>query len=266
MRQAVLDLPGGVEHHQAAGVEVHRRVGDHELQALVARELLAERLALQQPLRGQVQRALRHADPAHRVGQAAAGQALLGDDEALALAAEQVAHRDAAVGELDDRVAAGGVGAQPLRLALDLPARGVGRHEDERVVAMPAPSVSLVLATTIENAAPRAPVMHHLRPLMTHSSPSRTADVSRFVGSEDATSGSVIAKHERVRPSASGRRKVSSCSALPAMSSVCMLPSSGAIAFRPSEARPLTPHSWLMSAMPSTPTPRPPHSSGRCGV
>ena len=45
-----------------------------------------------------------------------------------------------------------------------------------------------------------------------------------------------------------------------------MLPSSGAIALRPSEARPLTPHSCEISAIPSGPTPSPPHASGRCGV
>ena len=70
----------------------------------------------------------------------------------------------------------------------------------------PRRSVPPVLATTIAKAAPSAPVMHHLRPLSTHSSPSRVAVVSRLVGSELATSGSVIAKQERIRPSASGRR------------------------------------------------------------
>ena len=86
VRQPLLDLPRGVEHHQPARVQVHRRVGEHELQALVARELLAERAPLQQPPRRQVERALGEADPAHRVREPPARQPLLGDDEALALA------------------------------------------------------------------------------------------------------------------------------------------------------------------------------------
>jgi len=39
---------------------------------------------------------------------------------------------------------------------------------------------------------------------MTSSSPSQEILVAMFVASEDATSGSVIAKHERISPSSSG--------------------------------------------------------------
>ena len=42
-----------------------------------------------------------------------------------------------------------------------------------------------------------APLIHHLRPLMTYSSPSRTIRVSMLVASELATAGSVIANAER---------------------------------------------------------------------
>jgi hypothetical protein len=49
-----------------------------------------------------------------------------------------------------------------------------------------------------------APVMNHLRPLITRSSPSRRTVVCRLVGSDEATSGSLIAKAERMRPSSSG--------------------------------------------------------------
>ena len=41
-----------------------------------------------------------------------------------------------------------------------------------------------------------APLVHHLRPLMTSSSPSRLIEDSMFVASEEATAGSVIAKHD----------------------------------------------------------------------
>jgi len=70
--------------------------------------------------------------------------------------------------------------------------------------------------------------MNHLRPLITHSSPSVYARVCISVGSEPATSGSVMAKHERAVPSQSGLRYRSACSGVAQCSRVCMLPSSGA--------------------------------------
>ena len=48
------------------------------------------------------------------------------------------------------------------------------------------------------------PEVHHFRPLMTYSSPSRTMLDSMLVASEEATSGSVMAKAERISPSSSG--------------------------------------------------------------
>ena len=54
-----------------------------------------------------------------------------------------------------------------------------------------------VHAIRIANFAPRAPEMNHLCPLMCQLSPWRTAKVWMPVGSEPATSGSVMAKHER---------------------------------------------------------------------
>jgi hypothetical protein len=49
-----------------------------------------------------------------------------------------------------------------------------------------------------------APEVHHLRPLITYSSPLRTMEDWMFVASLDATSGSVMAKAERILPSSSG--------------------------------------------------------------
>ena len=57
------------------------------------------------------------------------------------------------------------------------------------------------------NAAPSAPLENHLCPSTTHSSPSRAALVRSSVGSDPATSGSVIEKNERTSPATSGRRK-----------------------------------------------------------
>ena len=58
---------------------------------------------------------------------------------------------------------------------------------------------------TMMKSAPRAPEANHLWPLITQSSPSSTASVWISVGSEPATSGSVIEKQERILPSHSGR-------------------------------------------------------------
>ena len=63
-----------------------------------------------------------------------------------------------------------------------------------------------VRAMRMANCARRAFEMNHLWPLMTHSSPSFSAWVRMSVGSEPATSGSVIAKHDMTVPSHSGRR------------------------------------------------------------
>jgi len=49
-----------------------------------------------------------------------------------------------------------------------------------------------------------APEVHHLRPLITYSSPSRTMLASMLVASDEATPGSVIAKAERILPSSRG--------------------------------------------------------------
>src|SRR3972149_2746190 len=62
-----------------------------------------------------------------------------------------------------------------------------------------------VRAMTMAKRAPWAPEENHLWPLSTQSSPSLTAVVWMRVGSDPATSGSVIAKQERHSPLASGR-------------------------------------------------------------
>ena len=67
-------------------------------------------------------------------------------------------------------------------------------------------AVGSVFAMTMAKDAPMAPEVNHLCPSITHSSPSSTADVWRFVGSAPETSGSVIEKQDRTSPSTFGRR------------------------------------------------------------
>jgi len=81
----------------------------------------------------------------------------------------------------------------------------------------------------IAKPAPCAPLMNHFRPSMRHPSPALVAMVDSIDGSDPAPgAGSVIAKQDRISPSASGRRYFSFCSALATTSSRCMFPSSGA--------------------------------------
>ena len=85
-----------------------------------------------------------------------------------------------------------------------------------------------VTAMTIPNAAPWAPEENHFVPSITHSSPSRTARVRSSVGSEPATSGSVIEKKDRTSPATSGRRNRSCCSSVPNSHRISPFPASGA--------------------------------------
>ena len=62
-----------------------------------------------------------------------------------------------------------------------------------------------------------------------------------LVASEEATSGSVMAKAERISPASNGRSHWSCCSAVPNMVSTSMLPVSGAEQLQASEAMRLRP-------------------------
>ena len=73
-----------------------------------------------------------------------------------------------------------------------------------------------------------APLVHHLRPLTTYSSPSRSIRVAMLVASLLATSGSVIANAERIVPASNGSSQVFFCSSVPSRCSSSMLPVSGA--------------------------------------
>jgi hypothetical protein len=77
----------------------------------------------------------------------------------------------------------------------------------------------------VVNAASRAPVVNHLWPLITQWSPSGSARVCMSVGSEPATSGSVIPTDERISPLTSGASQRCCCSAVPnpaSMAESCM--------------------------------------------
>src|SRR5690606_2448472 len=97
-----------------------------------------------------------------------------------------------------------------------------------------------------------APEDHHLRPLITYSSPSRRISHSMLVASEEATAGSVMEKHERILPSSRGLSHCSCCSALPLRAMVSMLPVSGALQLNTSGAtreRPMISHRCAYSKL-----------------
>ena len=67
---------------------------------------------------------------------------------------------------------------------------------------------------TLQSGWP-TPVVHHLCPLTTISSPSTTQVASMLVASDDATPGSVIANADRMRPSSNGSSHSLRCSSEP---------------------------------------------------
>src|SRR3974390_2753003 len=84
-------------------------------------------------------------------------------------------------------------------------------------------------------------VVYHLRPLMMYSSPWRTTELLMFVASDEATSGSVIAKAERISPANNGFSQRSFCASVPYLRIVSMLPVSGAEQLKTSGANRLRP-------------------------
>ena len=67
---------------------------------------------------------------------------------------------------------------------------------------------------TMKKSAKRAFDENHFSPLMTHSSPSRTALVVKISGSAPPC-GSVIEKHDTISPFSSGLSQRSFCAGVP---------------------------------------------------
>mmetsp|Transcript_102204 Transcript_102204/g.264297 ORF Transcript_102204/g.264297 Transcript_102204/m.264297 type:complete len:307 (-) Transcript_102204:120-1040(-) len=103
--------------------------------------------------------------------------------------------------------------------------------------------VKLVLprSTKTLHSGRMAPLIHHLWPLTTYSSPSASMRVEMFVASLEATPGSVIANAERISPFSSGSSHCFFCSGEPNLSITSMLPVSGAEQFMARLATPFMP-------------------------
>ena len=75
----------------------------------------------------------------------------------------------------------------------------------------------LPINIAIAHLGSHAPLVHHFRPFTTYCVPFVlfVMELSMFVASEDATAGSVIAKHDRISPIKSGNNHLSCCSFVP---------------------------------------------------
>merc|ERR1719491_176255 len=105
-----------------------------------------------------------------------------------------------------------------------------------------------------------APLIYHLCPLMTYSSPSLTIEEPIWVASEDATPGSVIAKHERISALSKGSNHFFFCSGVPYFSNTSILPVSGAEQFIAALQSGIAPNNSAIGAYSSTVNPE---TSGR---
>jgi hypothetical protein len=84
---------------------------------------------------------------------------------------------------------------------------GVPASTRNIVAPRPCSIAASVRAMQIAKAAPSAPVVHHLRPVIDQPPSTLRASVRSIEGSEPAPgAGSVIAKQERTSPAARGRR------------------------------------------------------------
>ena len=86
----LVDQPGGAQHEQTELFDLDPRVGDPLLGHLQRAQRAGAGLAGERPLAHHVERLADAGDGAHRVVDAAAAEAGLGDGERLALTAEDV--------------------------------------------------------------------------------------------------------------------------------------------------------------------------------
>src|SRR5262249_19767710 len=124
-----VDLPRRVEGHQARGLDVCPAFGHPVLDVRLARQGAAERFPRGGVAAHQLERALRHPEPAHAVMDPAGSEAILRDHEAHALRTEEVRDRYAAVLVPDLGVMVVVV-AHHRDASLDVEPRCVGRDDD----------------------------------------------------------------------------------------------------------------------------------------
>ena len=128
----LLVLPRRFHDHQPRGVQVDLGVGDHPLNRLMLGELLAERIALFRARDGDLERALRDAEPAHAVREPRGREADLRHAEAVADFAEDRGVGNADVRVFDLAMSAEAVAAHRRHGAHEAIAGRVGGDEEHR--------------------------------------------------------------------------------------------------------------------------------------
>ena len=128
----------------------------------------------------------------------------------------------------------------------------------------------MVTAITIRKSATDPLDVNHLCPLITHSSPSRTADVANSVGSDPAVLGSVMENADRNSPSNKGCSQRSRCASSPVASmptaNNSAFPESGALLPNTTGARGDWPRISCIKPSRTCPNPMPPSAGGRCAA
>src|SRR5262249_16154533 len=133
-----------------------------------------------------------------------------------------------------------------------MPGASIGTRIIDCCLCLGAAGSVLPMKIAILQRGSPAPDDHHFRPLMTYSSPWRRMLASILVASDDATEGSVMAKHERISPASKGLSQRSFCSAVPERATTSLFPVSGGEQLNTSAAitlRPMISHSGAYSRL-----------------
>ena len=151
------------------------------------------------------------------------------------------------------------------RHRLDVDARGVGGNDD---LARAASRLGVWLGNGHDDPerAPSAPEENHLRPLITHSSPSSIAVVRRSVGSAPGDVRLGHREERAVSPATSGSSQRSFCSAVPNWCRISPLPASGAWQLKTYCAHSDAADLLIEVGVGEEALPVPPASGGRCGA
>src|ERR1700694_5805611 len=96
-----------------------------------------------------------------------------------------------------------------------IPVASIGTRIIDCCLCLAALGAVLPMKIEILQRGSPAPDDHHLVPLITYSSPSRTMLDCMLVASDEATSGSVIEKQESISPASRGFSQRSLCSWVP---------------------------------------------------
>jgi hypothetical protein len=240
----VVQHPGHVQHQQARLVDLDARLGQPVLHIGEVRQVFAKGVALQRALgascrasshwpmvrmqwctRPGPRRACAMAKPSpqspSKVGRARAHPAT-GFRNALR---RVVVHH----GDVAHDLHAGGVQGTSTMLWLVVGRLGIGR--------LSSPSALRHMTISNRQCGCAAPVMNHLRPLITNCVTTRRTVVCRLVGSLEATSGSDIAKAERMSPRAAAAAATAPLRMVAKRCSSSMLPVSGALQLNTSAAQ-----------------------------